>query len=110
MIALSAAGVRKTFAAESAPVRALRDVEVVVEHGEFVALMGPSGCGKSTLLNVFAGFERPDEGTVLVDGEEITGRDENWLATFRRHHIGVAPRSPDATTSTCGTWRPRRTS
>jgi putative ABC transport system ATP-binding protein len=52
-------------------------------------LMGPSGCGKSTLLNVFAGFERPDEGTVMVDDEEITGRDETWLAKFRRHHVGV---------------------
>ena len=89
MTALRAIGVRKTFTAEFAPVRALRDVDVVVEHGEFVALMGPSGCGKSTLLNVFAGFEQPDEGTVMVDDEEISGRDENWLAKFRRHHIGV---------------------
>lgn len=89
MTALRAIGVRKTFTAEFAPVRALRDVDVVVERGEFVALMGPSGCGKSTLLNVFAGFEQPDEGTVMVDDEEISGRDENWLAKFRRHHIGV---------------------
>ena len=87
--ALEAIGVRKTFAAELAPVRALREIDVVVEHGEFVALMGPSGCGKSTLLNVFAGFEQPDEGVVMVDDEEISGRDENWLAKFRRHHIGV---------------------
>jgi putative ABC transport system ATP-binding protein len=81
--------VRKTFAAEVAPVRALRGVSVTVEHGEFVALMGPSGCGKSTLLNICAGFERPDEGTVVVDDEKIAGRDEKWLAKFRRHHIGV---------------------
>jgi putative ABC transport system ATP-binding protein len=87
--ALKAAQLRKTFAAELAPVRALRGVDIVVEQGEFVALMGPSGCGKSTLLNVFAGFEQPDEGIVVVDGEEISGRDENWLARFRRHHIGV---------------------
>jgi putative ABC transport system ATP-binding protein len=87
--ALKAEGVRKTFAAELAPVRALRGVDIAVENGEFVALMGPSGCGKSTLLNVFAGFEQPDEGSVIVDGEMISGRDENWLARFRRHHIGV---------------------
>lgn len=89
MTALKAEGVRKTFAAELAPVRALRGVDIAVENGEFVALMGPSGCGKSTLLNVFAGFEQPDEGSVIVDGEMISGRDENWLARFRRHHIGV---------------------
>lgn len=89
MTALKAAGVRKTFTAELAPVRALRGVDIAVEQGEFVALMGPSGCGKSTLLNVFAGFEQPDEGSVVVDGEDISGRDENWLAKFRRHHIGV---------------------
>jgi putative ABC transport system ATP-binding protein len=87
--ALKAAQVRKTFAAELAPVRALRGIDIVVENGEFVALMGPSGCGKSTLLNVFAGFEQPDEGIVVVDGEEISSRDENWIARFRRHHIGV---------------------
>lgn len=89
MTALKAVEVRKTFAAELAPVRALRGVDLDIGHGEFVALMGPSGCGKSTLLNVFAGFERPDEGSVIVDGETINGRDENWLARFRRHHIGV---------------------
>lgn len=89
MTALKANGVRKTFAAELAPVRALRGIDIEVEDGEFVALMGPSGCGKSTLLNVFAGFEQPDEGSVMVDGELISGRDENWLARFRRHHIGV---------------------
>ncbi len=87
--ALKANGVRKTYAAELAPVRALRGIDVEVEDGEFVALMGPSGCGKSTLLNVFAGFEKPDEGSVMVDGELISGRDENWLARFRRHHVGV---------------------
>jgi putative ABC transport system ATP-binding protein len=87
--ALKANGVRKTFAADLAPVRALRGIDFEVEDGEFVALMGPSGCGKSTLLNVFAGFEQPDEGSVMVDGELISGRDENWLARFRRHHVGV---------------------
>ncbi|MBO3746844.1 ABC transporter ATP-binding protein [Streptosporangiaceae bacterium NEAU-GS5] len=81
-------GARRTFAAELAPVRALRGVDLQVTRGEFVAVMGPSGCGKSTLLNVIAGLDAVDEGTVEVAGERIDGRDEDWLAKFRRHHIG----------------------
>jgi putative ABC transport system ATP-binding protein len=61
--ALEVAGVRKTFEAENAPVRALRGVNLTVTAGEFVALMGPSGCGKSTLLNLVAGLDVADEGT-----------------------------------------------
>jgi putative ABC transport system ATP-binding protein len=82
-------GVRKTFAAELAPVRALRGVDVDIALGEFVAVMGPSGCGKSTMLNLIAGLDTADEGTVEVAGETVSGRDEDWLARFRRHHVGI---------------------
>jgi putative ABC transport system ATP-binding protein len=82
-------GARRTFAAELAPVRALRGVDLDVGHGEFVAVMGPSGCGKSTLLNVIAGLDRVDEGTIEVAGQRVDGRDEDWLARFRRHHVGI---------------------
>jgi putative ABC transport system ATP-binding protein len=87
--ALKARGVRRTFEAELAPVRALRGVDLDVAHGEFVALMGPSGCGKSTLLNIFAGLDQADEGEVEVDDLRVDGQDENWLAKFRRHHVGI---------------------
>jgi putative ABC transport system ATP-binding protein len=87
--AVSVRGARRTFAAELAPVRALRGVDLDVEQGEFVAVTGPSGCGKSTLLNVVAGLDRVDEGTIVVAGERVDGRDEDWLARFRRHHIGI---------------------
>jgi putative ABC transport system ATP-binding protein len=82
-------GVRRSFEAEISPVRALRGLDFDVAAGEFVALMGPSGCGKSTLLNVIAGLDRPDEGSVEVAGERIGGRDEEWLARFRRRHVGL---------------------
>jgi putative ABC transport system ATP-binding protein len=87
--ALAVRGVRKTFEAENAPVRALRGVTLTIGHGEFVALMGPSGCGKSTLLNLAAGLETPDEGDIAVAGESLTGRSEDELARMRRQHVGL---------------------
>ena len=87
--ALVTRGVRKTFEAENAPVRALRGVDLTVQAGEFVALMGPSGCGKSTLLNLIAGLDVPDEGDITVAGEQVTGRTEDALARMRRRHIGI---------------------
>jgi putative ABC transport system ATP-binding protein len=86
---LTVRGVRKTFEADNAPVRALRGVDLTVASGEFVAVMGPSGCGKSTLLNLVAGLDVADEGTITVAGEEVTGRGEDDLARLRRKHMGI---------------------
>lgn len=52
----------------------LADVSITLADGEFVAIVGPSGCGKSTLFNIISGLHRPDAGTVLIDGENYTGR------------------------------------
>src|SRR5580700_2824216 len=87
--ALEVRGVRKTFEAELAPVRALRGVDLTVERGTFLALMGPSGCGKSTLLNLIAGLEDADEGTIVVAGEPLTDGSEDDHALIRRRHIGI---------------------
>src|SRR6202161_2195631 len=87
--ALTVRGVRKTFEAENAPVRALRGVDLTVASGDFVALMGPSGCGKSTLLNLVAGLDTPDEGDISVAGEQVSGRSEDDLDRLRRRHIGL---------------------
>ena len=92
MTALTISGLRRTFEAtdaEGAPVRALRGVDAELASGEFVAVMGPSGCGKSTMLNLVAGLDTPNEGEIIVDGERVTGLDENDLARFRRKHIGM---------------------
>jgi len=86
---LSVRGVRRTFEAEQAPVRALRGVDFDVDGGEFVAVMGPSGCGKSTLLNLVAGLDAADEGTIVLAGESLNGRSEDDLARLRRRHIGI---------------------
>ena len=82
-------GVRKTYEAENAPVRALRGCDVTMGAGEFAAVMGPSGCGKSTLLNLVAGLDIADEGTIVLGGEEVTGKTDDELARMRRRHIGV---------------------
>jgi putative ABC transport system ATP-binding protein len=86
---LTVRALRKTYEAEGAPVRALRGADLAMARGEFAAVMGPSGCGKSTLLNMIAGLDRPDEGEIVLDGEEVTGRSEDDLARMRRRHIGI---------------------
>ncbi len=82
-------GLRKSYDAEAAPVRALRGAELTMAPAEFVAIMGPSGCGKSTLLNMIAGLDTPDEGEIVLAGEAVVGKDENELARMRRRHIGI---------------------
>jgi ABC-type Fe3+/spermidine/putrescine transport system ATPase subunit len=72
---LQIVGVSKTFG----KVAALRDVSLEVKGGEFISLLGPSGCGKTTLLRIIAGFESPDAGDVILDGERLTS-----VAPFHR--------------------------
>jgi putative ABC transport system ATP-binding protein len=86
---LVAVDVRRTYDAATAPVRALRGVDLTVAAGEFVAITGPSGCGKSTFLDIAAGLERADAGLVQVAGVELTSADETELALLRRQHIGI---------------------
>lgn len=66
----------------------LFDINLHVNRGEFVALCGSSGSGKSTLLNLLAGLTKPEEGSVMVSGEEISKFNENELCLFRRKHMG----------------------
>jgi len=86
---LVAHGVRRTFDAAAAPVRALRGVDLRIAPGEFVALTGPSGCGKSTFLHVAAGLERVDAGRVEISGVDLADLDERGRALLRRREIGI---------------------
>jgi ABC-type nitrate/sulfonate/bicarbonate transport system ATPase subunit len=70
---IAVAGVSKSFVSSSGALPVIDGVSFDVDGGEFVAMVGPSGCGKSTLLNIIAGFERPDRGTVKIDGVECVG-------------------------------------
>lgn len=69
-------------------VRALRRLELEVDRGEYVAVLGPSGSGKSTLMNIIGALDVPDEGDVVIDGENISGYDENRLARLRGERLG----------------------
>ena len=75
-------GLRKTFEAETAPIRALRGVDLTLGRGEFLAVMGPSGCGKSTLLNLIAGLDAPTAGEIVVAGTPLRGKTESELAAI----------------------------
>lgn len=69
-------------------VKALDEVSLSVEQGEFVAIVGTSGSGKSTLLHMLGGLDRPTSGTVLVDGKRIFDLEDGELTIFRRRKIG----------------------
>jgi len=67
---------------------ALRGINLVVEEGEFLAVVGPSGSGKSTLLHIIGGLDKPTRGEVLVDGVRISGLGRNELAEYRSKKVG----------------------
>ncbi|MFD9389468.1 ABC transporter ATP-binding protein [Streptomyces sp. NPDC060000] len=87
--ALQAEGLVKTHYGEGAPAHAVRGVDLSVRQGEFVAVTGPSGAGKSTLLHLLAGLQRPDSGSVRLDGTCTDGYSEAQWAVARRRRIGV---------------------
>ena len=70
---IDAAEVTRTYGEGEAAVHALRGVSLEIERHRLTAVMGPSGSGKSTLMHILAGLDRPDSGTVTIDGTEITG-------------------------------------
>ena len=84
---LSLRAVNKTFAGPRL-LTVLRDLSLDVAHGEFVAVMGESGIGKSTLLNLVAGLDRPDSGSVLIDGVDLATLDDDAVTRLRRERMG----------------------
>ena len=85
---LRAENISKTYQAGRVVVKALNRCSFTVERGEFVAVVGRSGSGKSTLLRILASFDKPDEGKVYVEGEDISGLKGKKLAQFRQEKIG----------------------
>ncbi|HEV7281618.1 MAG TPA: ABC transporter ATP-binding protein [Pirellulaceae bacterium] len=81
-------GLTKSFKKGGETIVPLDDVDLDVERGELVSMMGPSGTGKSTLLNAISGIDRPDSGTIFVDGVEITRLSRGKLADWRAANLG----------------------
>ncbi len=81
-------GLKRRFRLGDTIIRALDGIDLDIQRGELLCLMGPSGSGKTTLLNVLGGLDRPDEGSITVDGLQIERLDANALAHYRRQKVG----------------------
>lgn len=86
---LSVQNVKKSFPGAEGPVPVLRGVSLLLERGETLALTGESGSGKSTLLHLIGGLDRVDEGSIAVDGREVTTMSDTERADLRRSDVGV---------------------
>lgn len=78
----------KSYGTGDIKVDALKNVNISIEQGKFIAVVGPSGSGKSTLLHLLGGVDRPTSGKVIIDGEDIYSMNEKQLAIFRRRKVG----------------------
>ena len=85
---LEARGIVKSYPVGGRPLTVLRDLELLVEAGEMVAIVGASGVGKSTLLHVLGGLDRVDQGTIAIDGIELTTLPDAQVVAFRNRHVG----------------------
>ncbi|SCL88429.1 ABC transporter ATP-binding protein [Sporanaerobacter sp. PP17-6a] len=85
---LKTVNLNKIYGEDENRVYALKNINMSVDKGEFVAIIGPSGSGKSTLLHLLGGLDRPTEGTVKINGDDIYKFSEDMLAKYRRTNIG----------------------
>ena len=81
-------GIHRVFQVGDEEVHALRDLDLTIRQGEYVAIMGPSGSGKSTLLNIIGLLDHPDEGIYRLDKADTTDLNDTQQASVRRHKIG----------------------
>ena len=78
----------KSYRRDSLEIPVLRNINLEVAEGEFIAFMGPSGSGKTTLLNLIAGIDKPTAGKIFIAGVEVTELDETELAVWRSRNVG----------------------
>ena len=78
----------KTYQVGSEKIEVLKDITLSIPKAQFIALCGPSGSGKTTLLNIIGGIDRPTSGKIVVAGEDLTVKDEDFLSEFRCNNVG----------------------
>jgi putative ABC transport system ATP-binding protein len=88
MSLIQAENLTKVYGTGDTAVVALDHVKLIVNPGEFIAVMGPSGCGKSTLLHLLGGLDRPSDGDVSIDGQPLAKLSDNAISQLRRRKIG----------------------
>ena len=81
-------GVSRSFVSKTAVLDILHKADLSIQQGETIAILGASGIGKSTLLNIIGTLDKPDEGSLLFNGEQILGYNDEKLAAFRNKNIG----------------------
>jgi ABC-type nitrate/sulfonate/bicarbonate transport system ATPase subunit len=79
--------VRKSFPTDNGRMQVIAGIDLTIANGEFVAIVGPSGCGKTTLLNIIAGFDRPDQGSVTIDGAIRNGPSRKGIVISQRGSV-----------------------
>ena len=83
-LVIETVGLRKTYTLGQVPIYALRGVDMRVEKGDFISILGPSGCGKSTLLNMLGALDKPTEGSVVINGNDVSTLNSGQLSELRR--------------------------
>lgn len=85
---LQATKIHKSYGNKFNKQEVLKGIDINVEKGEFVSIMGASGSGKTTLLNVLSSIDRVSQGSILIQGQELTAMKDKQLAEFRKRHLG----------------------
>ncbi len=88
MLMVEAQKVHKIYEADRIRVQALRDINLLIEKGDMVAIIGPSGCGKTTLLNCLSGLDDVTSGTVKIEGSPLSQMNDNELSEYRATRMG----------------------
>ena len=88
MLMVEAQGVHKIYELNGIKVHALRNINLIIEKGDMVAIMGPSGCGKTTLLNCLSGLDDPTSGVVKIEGIPLAQMNDNELSEYRATRMG----------------------